>query len=66
MKLFYSLTENLGMVCLAILFFCLITPLAILMRYSGRDKLRLTLADKDSYWILQSNKTNIGSFKRQS
>ena len=50
---------------LGIIFFGLITPIALLMRLFGRDELRLRLANKSSYWIDRNLSTEAESFKYQ-
>ena len=40
-------------IVLGIIFFGLFTPIAMLMRLSGRDELRLKLTKKASHWILR-------------
>jgi len=37
-------------VMLAVVYFGVVTPLALLMRLTGRDRLRLRLVDTSSYW----------------
>ena len=50
---------------LGIIFFGLFTPIAMLMRLSGRDELRLKFAHKASYWILRTEPIKSESFKHQ-
>lgn len=39
-------------IALGILFFCVIAPIGLLVRFAGKDPLRLTLdSGADSYWI---------------
>ena len=52
-------------IILGIIFFGLFTPIAILMRLSGRDELRLKLAQKASHWILRGEPIKSESFKQQ-
>ena len=52
-------------IVLGLIFFGLFTPIAILMRVSGRDELRLKLTQKASYWITRSEPIKSGSFKQQ-
>ena len=52
-------------IILGIIFFGLFTPIAILMRLSGRDELRLKLAQKASHWILRGEPIISESFKHQ-
>lgn len=68
-KLWMRLGFLLGMIVspilLGIIFFGLFTPIAISMRLSGRDELRLKFSNKVSHWITRSEITNSGSFKNQ-
>ena len=48
-----------------IIFFGLFTPVAMLMRFRGRDELRLKFSRKKSYWITRSEPINSESFKNQ-
>ena len=54
-----------GPIVLGIIFFGLFTPIAILMRLSGRDELRLKYAQKASYWISRGELIKSESFKHQ-
>ena len=49
---------------LGLIFFCLFSPLAFLMRLNGRDELRLKFNKKTSHWILR-DESRQGDFKRQ-
>ena len=42
---------------LAILFFVFISPVAIIMRFFGRDELRLKLIKRNSHWRIRENGT---------
>jgi hypothetical protein len=48
-----------------IIFFGIFTPVAFLMRLSGRDELRLKFKNKTSYWILRNEPIQGDSFRRQ-
>tara|TARA_B100000767_G_C19763843_1_gene536481 strand:+ start:493 stop:891 length:399 start_codon:yes stop_codon:yes gene_type:complete len=48
-----------------IIFFGIFTPVAFLMRLSGRDELRLKFKNKTSYWILRNEPIKGDSFRRQ-
>ena len=48
-----------------IIFFGLFTPVATLMRLSGRDELRLKFTQKKSHWITRSEPIKSESFKNQ-
>ena len=50
---------------LGIIFFGIFTPVALLMRLSGRDELRLKFKNKTSYWILRNEPIQGDSFRRQ-
>ena len=52
-------------IVLGIIFFGLFTPIAILMRSSGRDELRLRFSHKVSHWITRSEPIKSESFKNQ-
>lgn len=45
-------SEILGLIAIAILFFAVLTPAALVMRLAGRDPLRLRLdRNVPSYWL---------------
>ena len=50
---------------LGIIFFGIFTPIAFLMRLSGRDELRLKFINKTSHWILPDRSMKGDSFRRQ-
>ena len=52
-------------IVIGIIFFGLFTPIAILMRLSGRDELRLKFAQKASHWISRGELIKSESFKHQ-
>ena len=52
-------------IVLGIIFFGLFTPIATLMRLSGRDELRLNVSQKASHWISRSEPIKSDSFKHQ-
>ena len=52
-------------IVLGVIFFGLFTPIAMLMRLSGRDELRLKLSHKVSHWIIRSEPIKAESFKHQ-
>jgi hypothetical protein len=52
-------------IILGFIFFGFFTPIAILMRLSGRDELRLKFTQKASYWISRNELIKSESFKRQ-
>jgi len=52
-------------IVLGVIFFVLFTPVAFLMRFSGRDELRLSFSPKDSHWIKRDISPHADSFKQQ-
>lgn len=52
-------------VVLGILFFLFVTPIAIVLRLSGRDELRLKKCDSASFWTHRDDSSEKMSFKRQ-
>ena len=68
-KLWMCLGVLLGMlvspIVLGIIFFGLFTPVAILMRLSGRDELGLKSSQKPSHWRIRSELITSESFKKQ-
>ena len=52
-------------IVLGVIFFGLFTPLAMLMRISGRDELRLKFGQKASHWIARGEQIKSDSFKHQ-
>lgn len=52
-------------IVLGIIFFCLFTPLAVFMRLSGRDELRLKFSNKTSHWISRSETVKSDSLENQ-
>ena len=52
-------------IVLGVIFFGLFTPIAMLMRLSRRDELRLKYAQKASHWIPRSEPIKSETFKNQ-
>ena len=52
-------------IVLGIIFFGLFTPIAVFMRLSGRDELRLNFMQKASHWISRNQSIKTESFKNQ-
>lgn len=50
---------------LAIIFFGMVTPIAIVFRAMGRDRLRLRIADPGSLWRQRSETPEMGHYFRQ-
>tara|TARA_B110000977_G_scaffold169125_1_gene218849 strand:+ start:848 stop:1246 length:399 start_codon:yes stop_codon:yes gene_type:complete len=68
-KLWMQFGLLLGMIVspivLGIIFFGLFTPIATLMRLSGRDELQLRFSRKPSHWISRNEPIKSESFKQQ-
>ena len=68
-KLWMKFGILLGMIIspiiMGIIFFGIFTPIAILMRLTGRDELRLRFIRKKSHWIQRRKIEEIDSFKKQ-
>ena len=67
MRFGFLLGSIISPIFLGIFFYVIFTPLGILLRYFGRDELRLKLSDKESYWRLRSDNidNNNESFKNK-
>ena len=52
-------------IILGVIFFGIFTPIAFIMRLSGRDELRLKLSKKPSHWISRNEPIKSESFKQQ-
>jgi hypothetical protein len=52
-------------IVLSTIFFGLFTPIALVMRLSRRDELRLKFYKKQSYWIVRREPIKSESFKHQ-
>lgn len=52
-------------IVLGIIFFGLFTPIALFMRLSGRDELRLNRIRKTSHWVTRGDPINPKSFEQQ-
>ena len=52
-------------IVLGVIFFGLFTPIALLMRLSGRDEMKLKYSQKESHWIKRSESIKADSFKNQ-
>ncbi len=52
-------------IILGMIFFGLFTPIALIMRFIGRDELRLKTSNKASHWISRSEPIESESFKNQ-
>ena len=63
MRLGLLLGKIISPLVLGVIFFGIFTPIAFLMRLSGRDELRLKFKNKTSHWILRSQQKM--SFKNQ-
>mgnify|MGYP003989832241 FL=1 len=67
MRFGFLLGSIISPIFLGIFFYVIFTPLGILLRYFGRDELRLKLSEKESYWRLRNDNidNNNESFKNQ-
>ena len=65
MKFGILLGKLISPIVLGTIFFFMFTPVAVIMRFIGRDELRLRLNFQDSYWIKRKSSINKASFKRQ-
>jgi hypothetical protein len=52
-------------IIMGIIYFGIFTPIAIIMRLSGRDELRLRLKKQKTYWINRKTLNEVDSFKKQ-
>ena len=52
-------------IVLGVIFFGIFTPIAMLMRLSGRDELRLRFTQKASHWISRNEAIKPESFRHQ-
>jgi hypothetical protein len=52
-------------IVLSLIFFGMFTPIAVLMRMTGRDELRLEFNNKASHWISRSAPIQSDTFKHQ-
>jgi hypothetical protein len=68
-KLWMKFGVLLGMIVspiiMGIIYFGIFTPIAIIMRLSGRDELRLRLKKQKTYWINRKTLNEVDSFKKQ-
>ena len=68
-KLWMKFGVLLGMIVspiiMGIIFFVIFTPIAIIMRLSGRDELRLRLKKQKTHWINRKTLNGVDSFKKQ-
>ena len=62
----FSLGRIISPIILGIIFFLLISPLALMLRISGRDELNLKFKSVSSYWKIKSQESKISSsFRNQ-
>ena len=52
-------------IIMGIIYFVIFTPIAIIMRLSGRDELRLRLKKQKTHWINRKTLNEVDSFKNQ-
>ena len=65
MKFGILLGKIVSPVIMGIIFFGIFTPVAILMRFSGRDELRLRLKKKKTHWIDRKTLKVFDTFNKQ-
>ena len=65
MRVGFMLGIIMSPIVLGIIFFFLFTPIAFLMRLSGRDELKLRLKKQPSYWIKRDKEAQSDSYKNQ-
>ena len=65
MKFGILLGKIVSPIIMGIIFFGIFTPIAILMRLSGRDELRLRFKKKKTHWINRKNVKEFDTFKKQ-
>ena len=65
MRLGFLLGIIVSPIVLGAIFFGLFTPIAMVMRLSGRDELRLKFTQKASHWISRGESIKSESFKHQ-
>ena len=65
MKFGFIIGTLISPIILGIIFFLLISPVAIITRFFGRDELFLKRNSVDSYWKTRLNKPSSNSFKNQ-
>ena len=65
MKFGLMLGAIIGPIVLGIIFFLLITPYGLIMRFFGRDELRLKLSKRKSHWKLRKLFMPQTNFKKQ-
>lgn len=62
----HALGKVVSPIVLGIIFFGLLTPIALISRLFGRDELKLRRSDSETYWIRPTDaKTESESFKNQ-
>ena len=68
-KLWMKFGVLLGMIVspiiMGIIYFGIFTPIAIIMRLSGRDELRLKFKQQKTHWINRKSLKEVDSFKNQ-
>lgn len=68
-RAWFRLGQALGMIVnpivLGLIFFALVTPIALVTRLLGRDELRLRRSTVTSYWLTRETSCNSDSFKHQ-
>jgi len=65
MKFGILLGKIVSPIIMGIIFFGIFTPIAILMRLSGRDELHLRFKKKKTHWISRKDVKKFDTFKKQ-
>jgi len=65
MRLGFLMGAVVSPVILGIIFFGVFTPIGTLLRFRGRDELRVRCTEKSSYWISREEPITSESFKNQ-
>lgn len=52
-------------IILGIIFYCLITPYSIVLKFMGRDELKLKIKKKNSYWLKRNDSLSKIDFNKQ-
>ena len=65
MKFGILLGKIVSPIIMGIIFFGIFTPIAILMRLSGRDELHLRFKKKKTHWINRKDVKKFDTFKKQ-
>ena len=65
MGIAFVMGSIIGPIVLAICYYGVVTPIALIMRLGGRDALLLRKLDTDSYWVDIDAPSDVESYERQ-